>query len=109
MEDYNLNDSALNTNVMILLNRTLDELTRLKLDRITDFTLCRNYDYLIGGIESVKLLITDNPRFNWVTVQKDIDDLYASDPNLTCIDVRFIFKEGAAKTGLLKYQIKKTK
>ena len=94
MEDYNVQDNGLNKKVIVLLERILVELERLKIDQITDVTLCRNYENLIIEVKHIITLINENPRFDWVMLQEEIDRLYTLDKNLSGIILKLRWREG---------------
>ena len=94
MEDYNVQDNALTNKAIVLLERVLVELENLKIDRITDVTLRRNYENLISEVENVMTLINQNPRFDWVLFQNEIDRLFNIDKNLTGVILKLNWREG---------------
>jgi hypothetical protein len=94
MEDYNLQDNGLTKKTIVLLERVLVELERLKIDKITDVTLRRNYENLIAEVGHIMTLINQNPRFDWILIQKEIDRLYSNDKNLSGINLKLHWKEG---------------
>lgn len=93
MEDFKSQDNALTNNAVTLLERNLTELERLKLERILDSNLCRTIDYLSSQIDNVKLLISMNPRFDWVAIQNEIDECYAKDKKATGVVIYLDWKE----------------
>jgi hypothetical protein len=94
MEDYNVKDNGLTKKTIVLLERVLVELERLKIDKITDVTLRRNYENLISEVENIMTLINKNPRFDWVLIQKEIDRLFSIDSNLTGVILMLNWREG---------------
>jgi hypothetical protein len=106
MEDYNVNNNALTNNAVALLNNMLVELKRLKIDRILDTPFCRTIDHLSNQVENVKLLITENPRFEWVLIQKEMDSLFQRDRNLDGVYIKLSWRPGG-NFGFIKGQIKK--
>jgi hypothetical protein len=94
MEDYNLQDNGLTKKTIVLLERVLVELERLKIDKITDVTLRRNYENLIAEVGHIMTLINQNPRFDWVLIQKEIDRLYSIHKNLNGIKLQLSWSEG---------------
>tara|TARA_R110002126_G_scaffold290356_1_gene447137 strand:- start:17556 stop:17882 length:327 start_codon:yes stop_codon:yes gene_type:complete len=94
MEDYNAQDNGLNKKAIVLLERILVELERLKIDKITDVTLRRNYENLITEVNHIITLINKNPRFDWVILQEEIDRLYTLDKSLSGIHLKLRWREG---------------
>jgi hypothetical protein len=94
MKDYNLHNNALNNKAIVILERVLVELENLKIERITDVTLRRNYENLIAEVENVMTLINQNPRFDWVLIQNEIDRLFNIDKNLTGVILKLNWREG---------------
>jgi hypothetical protein len=87
MEDYQIKDKSLTNNSIILLERTLVDFQRLKVERILDTTLCRTLDNFTSQINNVMLLIHENPRFDWVAIQNEIDECYTKDKNATGVAI----------------------
>lgn len=106
MKDYKIQDNALNNKASTLLDRMLVEHKRLKIERFTDVPFCRNIDYLTSEVEKVKLLINENPRFQWVIIQKEMDRLFSTDKNINGIILKLSWKEGE-KWGSINGKIEK--
>ena len=110
MENYNTQDTVLTNNAITLLERILVDLQRLKIERILDVTFCRTLDYLCSQLNNVKLLILQNPRFDWIAIQNEIDECYSKDKNATGVVIYLDWKEvekGKEKRISIKAQIGK--
>jgi hypothetical protein len=110
MEDYNIQDNSLTNSSIILLDRILDEHQRLKMERIIDVTFCRTIDSLSSQVENVKLLIKQNPKFDWVLIKIEANRMIACDKNITGIKVELPFKDcekGKENWGIISGKINK--
>ncbi|MCH3881711.1 hypothetical protein [Tenacibaculum aquimarinum] len=105
MKDYNAQNNKFIKNGLVIIERMLTEIERFKIDRITDDILLRFLTYLISEVEKLKIIISSNPRFEWVLLQEEIDRLYSMDKNLTGINIQLNWKDGE-KRGLLIHNIK---
>lgn len=94
MEDYNMQNNKFIKNGLVIIERQLIDIERLKIDRITDDNLLRHLEYYKDGFNKLKTIIVTNPRFNWVNIQEGIDRLYAMDPNLTGVNFQLDWKHG---------------
>ena len=108
MIDYNVQNNKFVQNGLVIIERLSTEIARFKIDRITDNFLLKFLDYTLSELDKVKITIENNPRFIWVQIQEEIDRLYASDKNLTGIDIRIEWKEGENRA-FYKLQINKDK
>jgi hypothetical protein len=108
MKDYNAQNNKFIKNGLVIIERVLIEIERLRIDRITDNLLLRFLDYFKTELEKLKLIIVYNPRFDWVNIQEEIDDLYTRDPNLTGIILYLDWKEGENRASY-KFTVKKPK
>jgi hypothetical protein len=110
MEDYNVQDNALTNNVITLLERTLVNHQRLKIERITDITFCRSIDAMSSDVNNVMLLVKENPRFDWVVIQNEIDECFSKDKNATGVSIQLDWREvekGSENRILIKGKIGK--
>lgn len=105
MKDYNLQNNKFIKNGLVIAERILTEIERLKIDRITDVILLRFLAYFISEIEKLKVIISVNPRFEWELLQEEIDRLYSLDKNLTGINIQLNWKDGENR-GFLIHNIK---
>ena len=94
MEDYNAQNNKFIKNGLVIIERVLTEIERLRIDRITDSLLLKTLDFFKTELEKIKTTIIRNPRFDWVNIQEEIDDLYRRDPNLTGVILRIDWKDG---------------
>lgn len=109
MTDYEIIGNSLEKKSLILLEGVLVELERLKIDRITELQLYRVFENLIVEIGKIETCIAENPRFDWVSLQNEIDDLYANDKNLNGVVIHMDWKEGASNRAIIKRQILRRK
>jgi hypothetical protein len=109
MTDYIIMDNSLKNKALILLEGVLVELERLKLDRIIELQLYRFFENLILEIGKIETCIAENPRFDWVSLQNEIDELYANDKNLNGVVIQMDWKEGASNRAIIKRQILRRK
>jgi len=65
------------------LNNMKDYLLRLQIDQNTNPLLIRSYEYLVKEIETIKYLVSIDPRFDWKVIQNTIDEYYKKDNSLT--------------------------
>jgi hypothetical protein len=110
MEDYKVQDNALTNNAVTLLKRNLTETERIKFERILDTNLYRTLDHLIQQTKNAVLLIQENPRFDWVNIQNEIDECFSKDKNATGIVIYLDWKEveiGEEQRILIKGKIAK--
>ncbi|APG66322.1 hypothetical protein LPB136_13485 [Tenacibaculum todarodis] len=105
MKDYNAQNNKFIKNGLVIIERMLTEIERLKIDRITDVILLRFLTYFISEIEKLKIIISSNPRFEWFFLQEEIDRLYSMDKNLTGINIQLNWKDGENRAFLI-YNIK---
>jgi hypothetical protein len=105
MEDYTMQNNKSIRNGLIILERARAEMARLKVDRITDTLLWKHLDYYDAELDKVSITIKQNPRFEWVKIQEEIDGLYSIDPNLTGMILYLDWKDGGNR-GFLKHRIK---
>jgi hypothetical protein len=105
MEDYTIENNKFIRNGLIILERVRPEMARLKMDRIRDTLLCKHLDYYDAELDKVSNAIKQNPRFEWVKIQEEIDGLYSIDPNLTGMILHLDWKDGGNR-GFLKHRIK---
>lgn len=82
MEDYNIQNNKFSNNGYSIIEDLLMEIEKLKINRITDSLLLRNLDYFTDQIKRIEITIKNNPRFNWVKIQEEIDRLYKLDNKL---------------------------
>ncbi|WP_397445977.1 hypothetical protein [Polaribacter sp. R77954] len=104
MEDYNAQNNKFIKNGLVIIERVLTEIERLRIDRITDSLLLKTLDFFKTELEKIKTTIIRNPRFDWVNIQEEIDDLYRRDPNLTGMILYIDWKDGGNR-GFYKYKI----
>ncbi|ARV16626.1 hypothetical protein [Polaribacter sp. SA4-12] len=88
MEDYNAKDNSLTKNSLTLLDRQQSDLERLKKDRITDHSLYRTLTHYQAENEKLRILINENPRFEWIQVQNETDRLFSNDKNMGSVNIR---------------------
>ena len=55
----------------------------------------RILDYHLNKISIIENLISNNPRFDWMLIQNEMDRLFKVDPELTGYDIQFDFKESS--------------
>ena len=55
----------------------------------------RILDYHLNKISIIENLISNNPRFDWMLIQNEMDRLFKIDPELTGYDIQFDFKESS--------------
>ncbi len=101
MKDYNAQNNKFIKNGLVIIERMLTEIERLKIDRITDVILLRFLTYFISEIEKLKIIISSNPRFEWILLQEQIDRLYSMDKNLTGINIQLNWKDGENRAFLI--------
>lgn len=58
-----------------------------------DQNFCRILDWHLNKISIIENLISIDPRFDWKTIQKEVDRLFKADPELSGYDIQFDFKE----------------
>ena len=58
-----------------------------------DQNFVRILDYHLNKISIIENLISNNPRFDWMLIQNEMDRLFKVDPELTGYDIQFDFKE----------------
>lgn len=106
MENYNLQDNGHSHKGVILLDRMIKEIERLKVDRMTDLHLYRFLQNLIIELEDLKTLIVKRPRFKFEIIQQEIDRLYKIDNNLSGIRIYLDWKDGENRA-FFKHKIQK--
>ena len=106
MKDYNTLNNKFVQNGLVILESLTTEITRFKIDRITDSFLLKFLDYILHELDKVKITIENNPRFMWVQIQKEIDRLYALDKNITGVTIQLDWKDGNNRA-FFKHRIKK--
>tara|TARA_R110002051_G_scaffold69946_1_gene125774 strand:+ start:2915 stop:3241 length:327 start_codon:yes stop_codon:yes gene_type:complete len=108
MKDYNAQNNKFIKNGLVIIERVLTEIEKLGIHRITDNLLLRFLNYYKIELKKLKSIIVSNPRFDWVNIQGEIDDLYRRDPNLTGIILYLDWNEGENRASY-KFRIKKPK
>jgi hypothetical protein len=93
MGDYQAKDNALTKKSIVLLERMLTELKRLKVERILDTTLCRTLDYFGSQLNDVMLLIHENPRYDHIVLQNLFDECYSIDKNATGVSLNLDWED----------------
>ena len=106
MKDNNVINNKFIHNGLVISEKLLIEVERLRIDRITDANLLRFLDFFILEIEKISTTIDKNPRFDWVEIQEEIDRSYAIDPNLTGAIIYFDWKSGENKIHI-NYKVNK--
>lgn len=76
MKDYNAQNNKFINDGLVIIERTLTDIERVRIERITDNFLLRFLDFLKSELEKLKSIIISNPRFDWINIQEEIDDLY---------------------------------
>ena len=104
MEDYSLESNKFIQNGLVITERLFTDIERFKIDRITDTELLRYMDSFKSDLEKIKKTIINNPRFEWVIIQEEIDRLYGLDKNLTGMNLYIDWKDGG-KRGLYEHRI----
>ncbi|QXP72125.1 hypothetical protein H0I29_08695 [Polaribacter sp. R2A056_3_33] len=94
MKDYNALNNKFVQNGLVIIQSLSTEISRFKIDRITDKFLLKFLDYVLSELDKVKIAIENNPRFIWVQIQEEIDRLYALDKSITGITVQLDWKQG---------------
>ena len=94
MIDYNVQNNKFVQNGLVIINNLSTEITRLKIDRISDNLLLKFLDYTLSELDKIKITTENNPRFSWVLIQEEIDRLYSLDKNLTGINIKLDWKPG---------------
>lgn len=106
MKDYNVQNNKFIKNGLVIIEKLHTELSRYRIDRLNDDLLLKFLDYLILELDKIKIAIENNPRFQWVLIQEEIDRLYSEDKNLTGINIQLNWKDGENR-GYLNYKINK--
>ncbi|APG65087.1 hypothetical protein LPB136_06880 [Tenacibaculum todarodis] len=112
MENYSVKDSGLTRNAIILLERIIVVLGRLRVDRILDLNLCRTIEHLILELEKIRILINLLPRLDWIAIQNIIDEAYSRDKSSTGANIMLRWKECKPEDErilLIHYKITKNK
>lgn len=94
MKDDRIKNNVLTRKTLILLDRLQLELDRVKIERITDHSLVRTIEFIKSENEKIRLLINENPRFDWVMIQKEIDRNFKIDSNLQGVYLKLRWGEG---------------
>ena len=104
MEDYNFESNKFIQNGLVITERLFTDIERFKIDRITDTELLRYMDSFKSDLEKIKKTIINNPRFEWVIIQEEIDRLYGLDKNLTGMNLYIDWKDGGSR-GFYEHRI----
>jgi hypothetical protein len=94
MKDYNGDSNKFIQNGLVITERLFSDFERLKIDRIKDVPLLRYIDSFKFDLENIEKTIINNPRYEWVKIQEEIDRSYDSDKNLTGMNLCIDWKDG---------------
>jgi hypothetical protein len=104
MKDYNRDSNKFIQNGLVITERLFTDFERLKIDRIKDVQLLRYLDSFKFDLGNIKKTIINNPRYEWVKIQEEIDRLYDLDKSLTGINFCIDWEDGGNR-GFYKHRI----
>ena len=58
-----------------------------------DYLLCKTIEHLISELEKIRILINENPRFDYVAIQNEIDECFTKDKNATGVAIYLDWKD----------------
>jgi hypothetical protein len=74
---------------IILIDRLMVDVFRLKIDRVTDEPLVKYLDYFESQLGKIEMTIRANPRYVWQELQDTFDYKYKNDKTITGASVNF--------------------
>ncbi|WP_299836050.1 hypothetical protein [uncultured Tenacibaculum sp.] len=93
MEDLILQNDVFINNLVFIANNVQSEISKLRINRLSDTLLSKHLDFYSEEIEKIKDLAVYNPRFKWQLIEHEIDSCFKSDKSITGVNIVFDWKD----------------
>lgn len=100
MGDLNIQNRAINNSFVFIAENIQSEISKLRVNRLSDTLLNKHLNFYYDEIEKIKELAINNPRFKWQLLEQEIDLCYKRDRSLTGANVVFDWNDSTTPNRL---------